>query len=117
MNAIFQFIMRQSGWLTFFLLLFAVLNGGYVSEGLWQGSGLHGFTLQPGAKGGPPRVVSTWTAFVEMLLFTGLASLMLGLKAWYTAKISRVVLKSREVKDTEANMVIFRSQTGRRPRR
>ena len=114
MNAIFRFIMRQSGWLIFFLLLFASLNGGYVGEGLWQRSGLHGFTLQSGAKGGPAGVVSTWTAFVEMLLFIGLAALIFGLKTWHMLKVSRLALKTHDLKDTAGNEIISRSRPGQR---
>ena len=58
-----QFMVRQSGWLAFFLVLFAVANAACVCEGLWQGSGLHGYIIERGGRGGPPHVVSVWAGF------------------------------------------------------
>ncbi len=75
MNAIFQFIIRQSSCLAFLLLLLAVGNGWYVSEGLWQGSGLHGRTCNFNPKYGGFFIIWTWDAFVRMLVFLGLAVL------------------------------------------
>ena len=68
-----RLIARQSGWLFLLLVVFAVLNAAYVCEGLWQGSGLHGYIIARGGRGGPPRVVSVWAAFVQMLAGVGLA--------------------------------------------
>ena len=72
-----QFIIRQSGWLAFSLILFALLNAAYVCEGLWQGAGLHGYIVGRGGRGGPPHMVSVWDAFVQMFAFTGLAGVPL----------------------------------------
>ena len=72
-----QFMVRQSGWLAFFLVLFAVANAACVCEGLWQGSGLHGYIIERGGRGGPPHVVSVWAAFNQMLVFAGLAGVLL----------------------------------------
>ena len=77
MRSAVQFVARQSGWLAFSLVLFALLNAAFVCEGLWQGSGLHGYVIQHGAKGGPPSVISVWAAFVQMLVFIGLAGVLL----------------------------------------
>ena len=80
-----QLVARQSGWLVFFLVLFALMNGAYVCEGLWQGSGLHGYVIQHSAKGGPPRVVSVWLAFVQMLVLAGLAGVFACVALWNSA--------------------------------
>ncbi len=85
MQATVQLVTRQSGWLVFFAL-FALMNGAYVCEGLWQGGGLHGYVIQHSAKGGPPRVVPVWTAFVQMLVFVGLAGMLLGISLWQKAR-------------------------------
>ena len=77
MRSAIQFVVRQSGWAAFFLLLFALMQGWYVCEGLWQGSGLHGYTIQHRGKYGSGYVVSTWTAFILMLAFMGLAGVLL----------------------------------------
>ena len=74
MDAIFQFIIRQSGFLAFLMLLFALANGWYVGEGLWQGSGLHGYTDDMNNKYGF-FIVWTWDAFIRMLICLGLAML------------------------------------------
>ncbi len=79
MTSITQFVIRQSGFLAFLLLLFAVANGWYVGEGLWQGSGLHGYTDNMNNKYGF-FIVWTWDAFIRMLVFFGLA-LIFGLIA------------------------------------
>jgi len=75
MKSAVRFIARQSGWLVLFLVLFALLNGAYVCEGLWQGSGLHGYTQQR-TKHGSAYMISTWTAFVQMLACVGLAGVL-----------------------------------------
>lgn len=41
-----RFIARQTGWLVLLLVLFALANGAYACEGFWQGSGLHGYSVQ-----------------------------------------------------------------------
>ena len=79
MRSTVQFVARQSGWLAFSLVLFALLNAAFVCEGLWQGSGLHGYIVGRGGRGGPPHVFSVWAAFVPMLAFTGLASVLLAI--------------------------------------
>ena len=71
-----RFIARQSGWLVLLLVLFALMNGAYVCEGLWQGGGLYGYILERSAKGGPPRMVPVWAAFVQMLAGVGLAGVL-----------------------------------------
>jgi len=85
-QATVQLVTRQSGWLVFFFALFALMSGAYVCEGLWQGGGLHGYVIQHSAKGGPPRVVPVWTAFVPMLVFVGLAGMLLGISLWQKAR-------------------------------
>ena len=77
MRLAIQFVLRQSGWLAFSLVLFALLNAAFVCEGLWQGSGLHGYIVGRGGRGGPPHVVSVWAAFVQMFAFAGLAGVLL----------------------------------------
>ena len=77
MRLAIQFVVRQSGWLAFSFVLFALLNAAYVCEGLWQGSGLHGYIIERGGRGGPPHVVSVWAAFNQMLVFAGLAGVLL----------------------------------------
>jgi hypothetical protein len=74
MQAIIQLVIRMSGFLAFLLLLLAVENGWFVCEGLWQGSGLHGFTDNMNNKYGF-FIVWTWDAFIRMLVFFGLAAL------------------------------------------
>ena len=72
MNAILQFIMRQSGIAAFLCSGFALLQGFRVGEGLWQGSGLHGYVIELGrAHNG--QVVSVWTSFTNMLIALSLA--------------------------------------------
>ena len=87
MKAAARFITRQSGWPAFLFLLYALLNGCYVCEGLWQGSGLHGYTVQSSTKGFP-HLVSTWASFVQMLVLTGLSAVMLGVNLWHKRKAS-----------------------------
>lgn len=70
-----RLIARQSGWLVLFLVLFALTQGWYVCEGLWQGSGLRGYT-QHRDKYGSAYLVSTWKAFVQMLACIGLAGVL-----------------------------------------
>ena len=76
MKSAARFIARQSGSLVLLLVLFALANGAYVCEGLWQGGGLYGYILERSAKGGPPRMVSVWAAFVQMLACVGLACVL-----------------------------------------
>lgn len=75
MKSAVRFIAGQSGWLVLFLVLFALTQGWYVCEGLWQGSGLRGYT-QHRDKSGSAYMVSTWTAFVRMLACAGLAGVL-----------------------------------------
>jgi len=63
MRLAIQFVVRQSGWLAFSFVLFALLNAAYVCAGLWQRSGLHGYIIGRGGRGGPPHVVSVWAGF------------------------------------------------------
>ena len=77
MRSAVRFVVRQSGRLAFFLFLFALMNGVHVCEGLWQGSGLHGYTIQHRGRYGSAYVVSTWAAFIVMLAFMGLTGVML----------------------------------------
>ena len=117
MSAFIRFIIRQSGWLALLLFVFAIGNSWSLGVGLWQGNGLHGFVIEPGAKGGPPRVVSVWASFVQMLVSLGLVVLLLGLNIWQRAKISRIVLNPHGMGNNGPNVVLFRSQNGWRPRR
>lgn len=116
MTTAIQFMIRQSGWLALLLFLFAVFNGWTVGEGLWQGSSLHGYTIQNSRKGFPYRV-STWTSFIQMLVSLGLFGLLLGFNTWHRAKISRVVVNPRGRGDKGPSVIIFRSQSSRHPRR
>ena len=86
MRSAVQFVVRQSGWLAFFLLLFALLNAAHVCEGLWQGSGLHGYIVERGGRGGPPHMISVWAAFILMLVFTGLVGVLLAISARHGLK-------------------------------
>ena len=79
MRQVFQFVIRQSGRLAFLFIVFALMNGAYVCQGLWQGVGLHGFVSRPGRVGSQPQLVSVWAAFVQMLAFAPLACVMLGI--------------------------------------
>ena len=74
-----QFVIRQSGRLAFLFFVFALMNGGYVGKGLWQGSGLYGSVFEPGYLGRQPHFVSVWAALVEMLAFAALACVLLGI--------------------------------------
>ena len=89
MKSATRFIARQSGWLVLFLILFALTQGWYVCEGLWQGSGLHGYTLHR-EKYGSAYVLSTWRAFVQMLACVGLAGVLvvIGLKYAETPQVT-----------------------------
>ena len=71
-----RFVVRQSGWLAFSFVLFALLNAVYVCERLWQGGGLHGYIIEGGGKGGPPHVVSVWAAFCQAWALAGLAGVL-----------------------------------------
>jgi len=85
MKATARFIARQSGWPAFFLALYATVCGTCACEGLWQGGGLHGYTVQSSTKGFP-HLVSTWTSFVQVLVLTGLSAVMLGVNLWHKRK-------------------------------
>ena len=75
MNSITQFIARQSTIAAFLCLGFALLQGFRVGEGLWQGSGLHGYIIELGrAHNG--QVVSVWASFVDMLIALGFAAFL-----------------------------------------
>jgi len=71
-----QFIARQSGWLSPFVFLFALAQGGYVCQGLWQGSGLHGYIIVGGNRFSSPTIISVWSAFIQALAFASLACLL-----------------------------------------
>jgi len=116
MNAIFQFVMRQSGYLAFFFLLLAVASGFDVCNGLWDGVGLHGYVIHQG-KTRNGYIVPVWRSFVQMIFFACLGCFMLGIKLWHRAKVSRIVINPRVTGGKGPNVVIFRSQSGRRPRR
>ena len=116
MKAITQFIVRQSGWLTFFFLLFAVLNGVSVLQGLWQGVGLHGYLVQHNKANGA-YVVPVWRSFMQAGVFACLGSSMLIVNVWHRAKISRIVVNPGGMGNKGPNVVIFRSRSSRRPRR
>ena len=75
MKSAARFIARRAGWLVLFLILFALTQGWYVCEGLWQGSGLHGYTPHR-ERYGSAYVLSTWRAFVQMLACIGLAGVL-----------------------------------------
>lgn len=77
-----QFVISQSGWLAYLFAVFALANSAYVCEGLWQGVGLYGFVFQPGRGGRQPHFVSVWAAFVQMLVFAGLAGVLFGISLW-----------------------------------
>ena len=90
MKAIVQLVIRQSGCLSGFLalsfLLLALMNGGYVCQGLWQGTGLHGYTTQMNNKYGF-SIVLTWDAFVQMFRFISLAVLFGLITLWRSGMI------------------------------
>ena len=75
MKQLLQIIIRHSGTLAFGFFLFAAVSGIYVVEGLWQGSGLHGYTFQIGRRGVSSYLASTWTAFLQMLVCTTLGAM------------------------------------------
>ncbi len=108
-RAAVSWLIRQSGLLAFFCFLFALLNGWYVIEGLYQGGGLHGYTIQPGRRGSP-HLVSTWTAFVQMLALLGFGSALLGLQIRHALKIGRLVLRPRRTGGKSPDVVVFRSR-------
>ena len=114
-QAVVQFLRRQSAWLALSLLLFAVLNGAYVSQGIWQGTGLHGYIIEPGAKGGPPRVVSVWSALIWLLVFLGLA-IVFGLSALRHSRI-QIGFGTRTTKQAESMETANRQSTLRRRRK
>lgn len=83
MKSAVRFIARQSGWLFLLLVLFALADCAFVCKGLWQGGGLHGYIIQQGAKGGQPRLISVWVAFIQMLACVGLAGVLVIFGRWY----------------------------------
>ena len=97
MASIVQLVIRVSGFVAFLLLLFAAGNGWYVCEGLWQGSGLHGYTDNMNNKYGF-FIVWTWDAFVRTLVFFGLAVLFGWIAAWRSGIIE---FTSEKVKNME----------------
>ena len=97
MQAITHFVTRQSGFLAFLLLLFAVANGWYVCEGLWQGGGLHGYTDNMNNKYGF-FIVWTWDAFMRMLVFFGLAVVFGLIALWRSGMIGLASEKARDMK-------------------
>ncbi len=74
MKAAIQFIIRQSGWLAFYFLVFAVGCGTDVCIGLWQGSGLHGYVIHQG-KTRNGYVVPVWRSFMQAVVFLSCAAL------------------------------------------
>ena len=90
MKAVTPFIARQCTVAAFLCLGFALLQSFRVGEGLWQGSGLHGYIIELGrAHNG--QVVSVWASFVNMLIALSLAAFF-GL----TVRLSRRSLRGKE---------------------
>ena len=75
MNSIFQFIRRQSSIAAFLCLGFALLQSVRVGEGLWRGSGLHGYVFEPG-KAHNGQLMSVWDALLNMRIALGLATFL-----------------------------------------
>ena len=78
----FSFIKRQSGFLSFFVFLFALERSKWVFLGLWHGSGLHGYVnTGSGPVGDTPSTISVWAAFAEaaILLAVAVALLLMAL--------------------------------------
>ena len=96
MASIVQLVIRVSGFVAFLLLLFAAGNGWYVCEGLWQGSGLHGYTDNMNNKYGF-FIVWTWDAFIRLLVFFGFAVLFGLIALWRSGMIGLSSEKSRYV--------------------
>ena len=74
MKAIVQFVVRQSHMATFLCAGFAFLQGIRVSEGLWQGVGLHGYIFEPG-RAHMGHMVSVWKSFLQMTESIGLTAI------------------------------------------
>lgn len=83
MKPIVQRIARQSGFLAWLLFIFALVCWLEVGKGCWQGSGLHGYIIEPGAKGGSPHIISVWTMFVQALALTGCSGLFACIFWWH----------------------------------
>jgi hypothetical protein len=86
-----QFISRQCTVIIMLCSGFALLQGFRVGEGLWQGSGLHGYVIELG-KAHNGQVVSVWSSFIYMLIALGLAAFF-GL----IARLSRRPLYGKEI--------------------
>lgn len=89
MNTVIRFIARQCTVAAFLCLGYALLQSFRVGEGLWQGSGLHGYITEI-SKGHNEQIVSVWASFVKLLIAAGLAGFF-GL----TVRLSRRSLNTR----------------------
>ncbi len=88
MRSAAQFIIRQSRSLAFVLLMFALLRGLEVCQGLWQGSGLHGYVVHYG-KAHSGFTVSVWAAFLQALALAGAAGLFACIASWHRRRAPR----------------------------
>ena len=75
MKTVYLFVICQSGWVSFFLFLFALECAKWVVLGLWHEGGLKGYVnTGSGPIGDTPSLIPMWSAFVEAVLITALAS-------------------------------------------
>jgi hypothetical protein len=74
MKNVYLFVIRQSGWLSFFLFLFALERAKWVALGLWHGSGLKGYVdTGSGPVGDTPSLIPVWSALIEAVLLMAIA--------------------------------------------
>jgi hypothetical protein len=78
-------VQRVARFLALLLLMFALLRGMEVGQGLWQGSGLHGYIIHHG-KANSGITVSVWAAFVQTLALAGVSGLFAGIFLWCKKK-------------------------------
>ncbi len=84
MKSFVDAIAKRYLWLVLPLALFAVAQGLYVIEGLWQWVGLHGYFVDGGRGDGSQATLhSVWGAFVTALGSLGLAGAFLALGLWH----------------------------------
>jgi hypothetical protein len=78
MKNLMSFVKRQSGFLSFFVFLFALERSKWVFLGLWHGGGLQGYVNSgSGPVGDTPSVVPVWIAFIEAIVLMTIAVLLL----------------------------------------
>ncbi len=90
MKAVTQFVTRQCTIAAFLCLGFALLQSFRIGQGLWQGSGLHGYFIEI-TRGHSAHIISVWASFVNMLIALCLAAFF-GL----TVRLSRRSLRGKE---------------------